>query len=68
MTLSMDQGCNVDSLLKLGFPFNFWLSSLDILYHGILKNGFFVLDLDDIYNNLSLALVSNFDWDSESVK
>ncbi|KAH9618858.1 hypothetical protein KSS87_009464, partial [Heliosperma pusillum] len=65
---------SVISLLKLGFVFNFTSSSLDILYHddvfgrGILNNGFFVLDLDDFYDNSSFALVSRFDVDSESVK
>lgn len=71
------QSClvSVISLLKLGFVFNFSSDSLDILYHGdvfghgILNNGFFVLDLDDFYdNNPSFALVSRFNIDSESVK
>ncbi|KAH9608159.1 hypothetical protein KSS87_015573, partial [Heliosperma pusillum] len=65
---------SVISLLKLGFVFNFKDSSLDILYHGelfgrgILKNGFFVLDLDDFYDNSSYAIVSHYDVDSDSVK
>ncbi|KAH9608961.1 hypothetical protein KSS87_006063, partial [Heliosperma pusillum] len=65
---------SVISLLKLGFVFNFKDSSLDILYHGelfgrgILKNGFFVLDLDDFYDNSSYAFVSRYDVDSDSVK
>ncbi|KAH9604649.1 hypothetical protein KSS87_023522 [Heliosperma pusillum] len=64
---------SVISLLILGFVFNLKDSSLDILYHcdlfgsGILKNGFFVPDLDDFYDNSSYTFVSHYDVVSDSV-
>lgn len=66
---------SVVALLKLGFSFYFQLNILDIMYHGDLfgrgcmKDSFFVLDLDyDSDNNSMLAVASNFNIHSESVK
>jgi len=64
------------SLMRLGFFFNSHTDGLDILYDGnvfglvTLENNFFIVDLDDCYNNnnTSSAFVSHFDSNSDFIK
>ena len=60
--------------MRIGFSFDFFPNGLNIFSNGnlfahvTLKGYFFVLDLDNTYNNTSSVFVSYFDFDSEYVK
>jgi len=59
--------------MKLGFTIGFHPDELEILYggnfgHTTLRNYFLVLDLDECYNNSSLAFISYFVGDLKFVK
>jgi len=62
------------SLIRIGFSFNFRTDGLDFFCNGnlfgraTLKGEFTVLDLDNTYDNTSVAFVSFFDSNFESVK
>ena len=62
------------SLTTLAFHFNSCAYGLDILHgrnafgHTTLKNNFFIVDLDDCYNNLSSIFVLYFYSNFESIK
>ena len=60
--------------MRIYFSFSFRTNGLDLFYNdnffgqATLKGDFFVLDLDNIYNNTSTVFVSFFDSNSKSVK
>jgi len=61
-------------LMRIGFFFGFHTDGLDLFHNGnlfghdTLKGDFIVLDLDNTYDNTSVAFVSYFDSNFESVK
>jgi len=60
--------------MRIGFSFGFCTDGLDLFYndnlfgHSTLKGDFIALDLDNTYNNISVAFVSYFDTNFEFFK